>query len=160
MKTIEEITSDSRDKTTGRYLPTHRMTHTRIYGIWAGIKNRCYNKNKREYQKYGGRGILMYEEWKKDFMKFYEWSITNGYQDNLTIDRIDNDKGYFPDNCRWADRKTQTLNRSVTKFVEVDGQKYTIPQLSEMYGINKYCLYARARKIGYTEEILKNPRSL
>ena len=146
---------NKRDPKTGKMLKTHGMANTRIYSIWSGIKNRCYNKNKREYRLYGAKGITMCEEWKNDFMCFYNWSMANGYSDSLSIDRVDNNKGYTPDNCRWADNMTQTLNRSITKYVEVNGKFYTIPQLSKLYNININCLYARAKKYGYTEEILK-----
>lgn len=145
------------DKTTGRFLKTHGMTNTRLFSIWSGIKNRCYNKNKDEYIRYGAAGIGMCEEWLEDFMNFYNWSMNNGYADDLSIDRIDNSKGYSPDNCRWVDKETQTLNRSCTKWIEIDGKYYTIPQIAEKYGINKYCLYARAKKYGYTKDILKSP---
>lgn len=149
------MSKTNRNELTGKFETKHNMSKTRIYSIWAGIKNRCYNKNKKEYDRYGGKGLLMCDEWKEDFVKFYEWSIENGYSDDLTIDRIDNTKGYYPDNCRWTDYQTQTLNRSVTKYVDIDGEKFTIPQLSKKYGINKNCLYARVRKLGYTKEIIE-----
>lgn len=94
---------------------THGKSNTRIYRIWCHMKDRCYRDGNNRYQYYGGRGIGICEEWKNDFQKFYNWAVTHGYRDDLSIDRIDNDKGYFPDNCRWADAVTQSRNRRCVK---------------------------------------------
>lgn len=77
----------------------------RIYKIWQGIKNRCYNKNNAAYNHYGGKGIGMCKEWISSYKAFREWSYSNGYKDNLTIDRIDNSKSYSPNNCQWITRE-------------------------------------------------------
>lgn len=90
---------------------THGGTHTRLYRIWKGMKNRCYNPKQSRYNIYGGRGITICDEWLNDFQVFRSWALTNGYQESLTIDRIDNDKGYNPDNCRWATYSEQIHNR-------------------------------------------------
>ena len=85
----------------------HNMTHTRIYRIWISMRNRCYYKKNIAYKNYGKRGIKVCKEWKDDFMNFYNWAINNGYKDDLTIDRIDVNGNYEPNNCRWVDMKQQ-----------------------------------------------------
>ena len=99
------------------------------------MKKRCYDKNHKLYNRYGGRGITICDEWAKDFMSFYNWSMANGYQDNLTIDRIDNNKGYSPDNCRWVDMKIQSNNRCNNRRVCYQGQEYTLSELADKLGI-------------------------
>ena len=79
----------------------HGARHTRLYQIWSGMKQRCFNPRATKYELYGGRGITVCEEWKNDFKSFYDWAVSHGYQDNLTIDRIDSDGNYEPFNCQW-----------------------------------------------------------
>jgi hypothetical protein len=103
----KECSSVLRRTTLGR----HRMSSTRIHRIWCNIKHRCSPESNAKYAKYYAlRGICMCEEW-KSFEVFMEWSVANGYQEDLQIDRIDNDKGYSPDNCRWVNRSGQSKNK-------------------------------------------------
>ena len=89
----------------------HGKRHTRLYNIWCGIKQRCYYKKNSHYKYYGGHGIKMCEEWKNDFVNFYEWAMNNNYNDKLTIDRINVNGNYEPNNCKWATYKEQANNK-------------------------------------------------
>lgn len=144
------------DKKIGHH-KSHGKSKSRLYRIWGGIKTRCYNPNIEAYVNYGGRGILMCEEWKNDFQSFYEWAIENGYSEELTIDRIDNNKNYEPSNCRWANMKAQNSNRRNTiKFV-YNGEEKTLHELAEDHNISYKKLYKRVhnRKMSI-EEALEN----
>lgn len=99
---------------------SHGKTHTRLYKVWQSIKIRCYNPNSDYYYCYGAKGIKMCDEWKENFESFYDWAIRNGYNENApfmecTIDRIDINKDYCPENCRWADKFTQAINHGIQK---------------------------------------------
>lgn len=90
---------------------THGMRYTRLYETWCGMKKRCFNENHENYQWYGAKGVSVCDEWKNSFKSFYNWSISNGYTDELTIDRINPFGNYEPSNCRWATMKEQARNR-------------------------------------------------
>lgn len=89
----------------------HGKRQTRLYTIWEGIKQRCYNEHSINYNNYGGRGIKVCDEWSNSFESFYNWAIQNGYEESLTIDRINNEDGYNPNNCRWVSNLEQQNNR-------------------------------------------------
>ena len=99
-----------RDQNTGK--------RARLYNAWKKMKQRCYNPNDPKYENYGGRGIAVCEEWVGDYKAFHDWAMGNGYRDDLTIDRINNDGNYEPGNCRWADSKTQANNRRQRRYLK------------------------------------------
>ena len=121
----------------------HGMSKSRINGIYRKIKGRCNNPNNPAYHRYGGRGIKMCDEWANDFVVFYEWAMRNGYTEQMTIDRIDNDGDYAPDNCRWVTLEVQQNNRSNNVVIEYDGQAHTLSEWADIIGMSKKSLYHR-----------------
>ncbi|MGB4824013.1 MAG: hypothetical protein WBP82_03780 [Leuconostoc mesenteroides] len=136
----------------GEHREKHGMTGTRIHNIWRGIKMRCYNPNVKSYEHYGGRGIKMSEEWRTSFLSFYKWAIENGYNDELTIDRINVNGDYCSENCRWQTWKQQENNRSNNDMITFDGKTMTQAQWAEYIGIDKRLLNARLVRCGWTVE--------
>lgn len=124
---------------------THGMTKSRLYGIWEGMKQRCYNKNVAAYKYYGAKGIKVCDEW-NNFEPFMNWSVSNGYQDNLTIDRKDNDKDYCPENCRWSTISEQHNNMSTNTFLTVNDETHTLAEWSKKTGIKSATISWRYRR--------------
>lgn len=128
--------------------PEIEQIDKRIIRIWADMYTRCYNKNEKPYKNYGGRGITICDEWlgKGGCRRFYEWAMQNGYSDNLTIDRIDNNGNYEPNNCRWATYEEQVNNRRISVRVLYEGKEITPKELSKVTGININTIYSRLRR--------------
>lgn len=130
---------------------THGGRKTRLYNIWAHVKERCLNPNSISYQNYGGRGICVCEEWRESFGAFYKWAMENGYRDDLTIDRIDNDGNYCPENCRWATKEEQVLNRRNNVYLEFNGERKTVSEWAAEMNVSPKYLYDRI-KSGWSAE--------
>ena len=101
---------------------THGLTKTRVYKIWVCMKNRCYQKSYHAFRHYGGRGIIVCDEWRDNFQAFYVWAMANGYADNLSIDRIDVNGNYEPSNCRWLTMSEQNKNKRVKNGYKIKGE--------------------------------------
>lgn len=131
----------------------HGMSHTRLHDIWTHMIQRCGNQNNAAYKDYGGRGICVCEEW-LEFVAFAKWATTNGYSEELTIDRIDNDKGYSPDNCRWTTQLVQSNNTRKNLFVTAFGETRTIKQWSRdpRCKVKYEGLRVRIKKFGWDAE--------
>lgn len=141
-----------RKETTARRRATHGKAKSRLYITWKGIKSRIHNKNERDYEYYGGRGIGVCPEWEDDFQAFHDWAIANGYADDLTIDRIDNNKNYSPDNCRWVDMKTQNNNKRSNKQITFRGKTQNLSQWAKELGIPRTALSNRIHVSGWSIE--------
>ena len=110
------------------------------------MKARCYRKTSKDYPNYGGREIKICDEWINSFQKFYDWSIKNGYSAELTIDRIDVNGNYEPDNCRWATREEQENNKRNSVYYEIDGVKHTISEWADLYNMPKELVRTRVKR--------------
>lgn len=89
----------------------HHLSNSPIYKRWKGMKARCYQVHRKDYKNYGGRGITVCDEWKNNFKAFYDWAISSGFKEDLTLDRIDNNGNYEPSNCRWSTKSEQRINQ-------------------------------------------------
>lgn len=122
----------------------HGGCGTRLYRIWQGMHRRCYNPNTADYKNY--RNISVCDDWLHDFARFRDWALNNGYDDTLSIDRIDPNGDYCPDNCRWADDKTQANNKTNNHIITIDGQQYSVEAACRHYHISKPLFYKRKRE--------------
>jgi len=128
----------------------HNGRRSRLYVIWQDMKGRCYNINNKRFNSYGGRGITVCDEWKNDFYAFQKWSEKTGYnpeakRGECTIDRINNNLGYYPDNCRWVTNIAQANNKRTNVFLTYKGQKKTIAEWSRITGIKQGTIQARIK---------------
>ncbi|MDX8367895.1 hypothetical protein [Cytobacillus sp. IB215665] len=131
----------------------HNCEPRKLYNVWLAMRRRCYLETTRGYEHYGGRGIEVSEVWRHDFEAFRDWSLSNGYKEGLSIDRIDNDGNYSPENCRWVDRKTQNNNKRNVRKIEIKGATKTLAEWAQISGIKHNTLTSRLA-YGWTNEEL------
>lgn len=135
---------------TSKLFTTHGKSETKLYNnVWLKIRARCYSITCKEYVYYGGRGITICDEWLNNFQSFYDWSMNNGYKEGLTIDRIDNNKGYEPSNCRWVDMKHQARNRRSNRNYTINGVTHCIKEWCEIYNLGYKKVWQRIER-GWT----------
>lgn len=133
----------------------YKSHYKRIISIHRNMKTRCYNKNNKDYKNYGGRGITVWDEWQSS-INFYGWAISSGYEENLTLDRVDNTKGYSPYNCRWITMKEQENNRLNNRRIEYNGSIKTISEWSDLFNCSYNTIYHRLRTNSYSMYIVIN----
>ncbi len=126
----------------------HKLSHTKLWDTYYGMKSRCYDKNDSHYSYYGGRGIIICDEWLNSFDAFAQWSVENGFSDNLQIDRIDNNGNYEPSNCRWVTLKENCRNRSTNVMIPYNNGYVTLVEYAEILGIPYKTAYSKYRKFG------------
>lgn len=124
----------------------HGLARSPLYACWLDMKRRCYNKNLWCYRLYGGEGKLVCDEWRKSFKSFADWALSHGWCPGLTIERVDNSKGYSPDNCRWATRREQGRNRRTNRLVEFCGEVKCLQAWIEELGLNGNTVRGRLRR--------------
>ena len=130
-------------------LKKHGLSQTRLYQTWYNMKRRCYNHKYREYENYGGRGIRICDEWLEDFVKFYEWAQSSGYNNSLTIDRKDVNGDYCPENCRWVTMRVQCNNKTDNHKITYNGETHTLSQWAEILDVNYHTLRSRINILGW-----------
>jgi hypothetical protein len=140
-----------RDDTTVKNNTTHGKKGTRIYRIWLNMKNRC-NNTKNVRKDYRGRGISICEKWNISFVEFYNWAISNGYDDSKSIDRINNDGNYCPENCRWVERIVQANNNRRNIFICIGDEKKSLAQWVKITGLNYSTIVSKLQH-GKDEEV-------
>ncbi len=131
---------------------THNLSKSKLYKIWYAMKNRCYYSKDKCYNRYGGRGITVCDEWLHDFQAFYDWAMANGYADSLTIDRIDVNGNYEPSNCRWITNKEQQYNKCNNHLITYNGKTQTVKQWSIELEIEYGTLLSRLNRGHWTVE--------
>ena len=140
----------------------HHGFGTRLYTIWNSMRQRCNNPKHHAYSNYGGRGITICKDW-DDFDKFRKWAIGAGYDENAprgqyTLDRVEVDRGYSPDNCRWVDMKTQSNNKRETIYLSYNGETLTLTEWADRVGLHYTTLWKRYKEGFDTSQILSTVR--
>jgi hypothetical protein len=135
----------------------YSITHRLLYKLYFSMRSRCEKPTDAAYKRYGGRGIAVSPEWGTP-ERFCDWAVRNGYAEGLTLERLDNDKGYSPENCAWVDRKAQARNRRSGRMLTVGGATKTLAEVAEDLGLKYGTLRARLSKMGMTERALSSAR--
>lgn len=130
----------------------HKMSGSRIERIWSGMISRCYNKSSTSYRKYGALGIRVCDSWRYSASDFISWAIDNGYDDSLSLDRIDSKGNYSPENGRWVTQKAQCNNKSNNRVLEINGLKMTVSQWADKMGVPETLIRNRIDRLGWDVE--------
>ena len=130
----------------------HGETGDPLYYTWQAMRYRCNNPGNKNYENYGGRGITVCDDWNDDYISFRDWALNNGYEQGLSIDRINNDLGYNPDNCRWATAKQQQNNRRCNVIYSLNGEAHTLSEWCDIVNLPYKTVIARINDRGWPFE--------
>lgn len=136
----------------------HGESRTRLYRIWCAMIKRCENENAEGYENYGGRGISVCEEWRRDYISFRDWAMSHGYSTELTLDRCDVNENYCPENCKWATRFEQMNNTRRTRFFEYNGETHSLREWSDITGMSFSLLKGRLQRGWSIEKTLSDQK--
>ena len=137
----------------------HGMNKTDIHTKWVQMRQRCYNKNDASYIHYGAKGVSVCDEWRNNFIAFMNWSYSNGYKEGLSLDRIDNLKGYYPDNCRWVKWEDQSGNRMNNIKITFNGKTQNLKKWCDELGKDYLFIRQRIIRDGMTfDEAISTPK--
>lgn len=131
---------------------SHGESRTRLWNIWASMRERCSTPTCGNYENYGGRGIKVCDEWQSSFVAFRSWALANGYSDLLTLDREDVNGNYEPSNCRWATIQVQNENKRNNRYLEFDGERHTVAGWAKILGVHPTTLHDRLYKAHWPVE--------
>lgn len=138
-------------ESTSNLFSTHHLSKHQLYNTWCKMKERCYKPICKAYPNYGGRGIKVCDEWKNNFQNFYDWALSNGYKEDLTLDRIDVNGNYEPLNCRWISQKQQCNNKRTNFYITIYNRTQTLKEWCEEKDLNYSAVQARISR-GWTIE--------
>lgn len=124
----------------------HGKSRTRLYGVWSGMKERCNRESSPAYVNYGGRGIKLCEDWENNFSSFYDWANKNGYEEDLTIERVDNNKGYSPENCTWITKGEQNKNKRSKRLITIGKETKSLAEWCECTGLHRSTIHRRYKR--------------
>lgn len=146
----------------GKKRATHGLSNSRLFHVWMDMRVRCRDKNEKSYKNYGGRGIKVCEEWNNDFLSFYEWSISSGYDESAprgsyTLERINTNGDYSPENCKWVTMQEQQNNKRCNRFITYNGKTQTMAQWARELNINYTLLKSRFRSGWSVEKAFTTP---
>ena len=139
--------NDEQRKSSETKFKKHGESNTRLYECWHAMKRRCSDKNNKNY---GGRGVMVCKEWAENYENFATWAKENGYNDDLTLDRIDPNKNYCPENCKWSTNIEQQRNKRNNRIIKFNGEAHTLSEWSDITGINRHTISTRIDRLNWT----------
>jgi len=138
---------------TGKFEKKHGLSKSKIYHVWLSMKERCNKENNKSYKNYGAKGIKVCEEWNNSFSSFYDFSISNGYKEGLSIDRINSDLGYYPENCRFVTAKEQNRNYSRNHMITYNNETLCLSDMADKYNVKRCTVLFRLKSGKNLDEV-------